>query len=118
MDVYQAFFSLKPGTKDLDFVADLTWMMDHLVESKKIEGWRLLRSKLGLTPTKALGGEFQLLIETRNMAQLDAAFAIAAKRSGEMEGMHFGVNSKIEDITFALYRDFPDPVRQTGEELF
>ncbi|MEN0040095.1 MAG: DUF6614 family protein [Pseudomonadota bacterium] len=118
MDVYQAFFSLKPGVKDLDFVSDLTRMMDHLVESKKIEGWRLLRSKLGLTPTKAFGGEFQLLIETRNMAQLDAAFAVAAKRSGEMEVMHFGVNSKIKDITFALYREFPDQIREIGEELF
>lgn len=117
MDVYQAFFSLKPGTKDLDFVADLTRMMEHLVDGKKIEGWRLLRAKLGLTP-KTIGGEFQLLIEVRGMAQLDAAFTIAAKRSGEMEVMHFGVNSKIEDITFALYRDFPDAVRQTGEELF
>jgi len=116
MDIYQAFFGLKPGTKDLEFVSDLTRMMDHLVESKKIESWRLLRSKLGLTPKEL--GEFQLLMEVKNMAQLDAAFAVAAKRSGEIEVMHFGVNSKISDIKFALYRDFPDPVRETGEELF
>ena len=30
----------------------------------------------------------------------------------------FGVNSLVTNATFALYRDFPDPVRQTGEERF
>ena len=37
MNVYQAFFGLKPGAKDLEFVSDLTRMMEHLVEGKKIE---------------------------------------------------------------------------------
>jgi hypothetical protein len=32
--------------------------------------------------------------------------------------MHFGVNSLVQNATFALYRDFPDVVRHFGEERF
>ena len=53
-----------------------------------------------------------------SLAQLDEAFSLAASRSGEVEPLHFAVNSKIADVKFALYRDFPDPVRKSGEELF
>jgi hypothetical protein len=35
-----------------------------------------------------------------------------------VEGFHFGVNSLVTNATFALYRDFPDPVRHAGEEKF
>jgi hypothetical protein len=33
--------------------------------------------------------------------------------------VYTGANSPcVEDAVFALYRDFPDPVRQRGEEKF
>lgn len=116
MDIYHGFFSLKPGTGDLEFAGDLQRFMDYLVGEKKIASWRLMRRKLGLGPAEL--GEFHIMIEVENLAQLDAAFAMAAGRSGGTEKLHFGVNSKIRDVKFALYRDFPDPVRKTGEELF
>jgi hypothetical protein len=30
--------------------------------------------------------------------------------------VHVGINSLVQDAVFALYRDFPDPVRHRGEE--
>ncbi|MEP0943536.1 MAG: DUF6614 family protein [Rhizobiaceae bacterium] len=116
MDIYHGFFSLKPGTGDLEFANDLRRFMEHLVAHKKIASWRLMRRKLGLGPKEM--GEFHLMIEVEGLAQLDEAFSLAASRSGEVEPLHFGVNSKIADVKFALYRDFPDPVRKSGEELF
>ena len=116
MDIYHGFFSLKPGVGDLEFADDLKRFMEYLVSQGKIASWRLMRRKLGLGPREF--GEFHLMIEVEGMAQLDEAFNLAATRSGDTESMHFGVNSKIADVKFALYRDFPDPVRQTGEELF
>ena len=116
MDIYHGFFSLKPGTRDLEFAADLKRFMEHLVSKKKIASWRLMRRKLGLGPTEL--GEFHLMIEVEGLAQLDEAFNLTATRSGDVEPLHFGVNSKIAEVKFALYRDFPDPVRRTGEELF
>ncbi len=116
MDIYHGFFSLKPGVKDVEFAADLQRFMEHLVARNKIASWRLMRRKLGLGPREF--GEFHLMIEVDGLAQLDEAFNLAASRAGEVEPLHHGVNSKIADVKFALYRDFPDPVRKTGEELF
>lgn len=116
MDIYHGFFSLKSGVGDLEFAADLKRFMEHMKAEKKIASWRLMRRKLGLGPKEL--GEFHLMIEVEDLAQLDAAFGLAATRAGETEEKHFAVNSKIETVTFALYRDFPDPVRRTGEELF
>ena len=116
MDIYHGFFSLKPGTSDLEFAGDLERFMEHLVAENKIASWRLMRRKLGLGPKEM--GEFHLMIEVEGLAQLDEAFSLAASRSGAVEPLHHGVNSKIADVKFALYRDFPDPVRKTGEELF
>lgn len=116
MDIYHGFFSLKPGVKDTEFADDMAKFMEYLVSKDKIASWRLMRRKLGLGPKEL--GEFHIMIEVENLSQLDEAFNLAAARKGDMESLHFGVNSRIADVSFALYRDFPDPVRQTGEELF
>ncbi|MEM8795467.1 MAG: DUF6614 family protein [Pseudomonadota bacterium] len=116
MNIYHAFFDLEKGQSDLDFAEDLKGFLDYLTERGKIEGWRLMRRKLGLGPTGM--GEFHLMIETRDLAQLDAAFEMASERTGEMEDRHASVNQKVSGITFALYRDFPDPHRKHGEEKF
>ena len=58
------------------------------------------------------------MIELEDMAQLERAFARVAWRADPVESFHHAVNSLVRDATFALYRDFPDPVRQRGEEKF
>jgi hypothetical protein len=88
----------------------------HLRNQGLIAAWRLTRRKLGLGPPGL--GEFHLMIEVRDLAQLDAAFQRVATRTEPVEGVHFGVNSLVQNAVFALYRDFPDPVRQTGQERF
>jgi len=35
-----------------------------------------------------------------------------------IESLHQAVNSKVQDIYFALYRDFPDEMRVVGQEIF
>jgi hypothetical protein len=49
---------------------------------------------------------------------LDAAFARVSTRADPVESFHHAVNSKVQDIFFALYRDFPDPQRVRGQEKF
>ena len=116
MDVYQISVDLKPGIRDHQFVAALDGYLGSLKSSGKIEGWRLLRRKLGLGI--AALGEFQILIETRDLAQLDAAFTAASRRDEPVEGAHYGVNSLVANFQAGLYRDFPDAHRQHGEERF
>ena len=116
MDHYHTFFDLKPGVKDVEFARAMGRYMEHLKSHGLIEGWRLTRRKLGLGPSEI--GEFHIVMETRNMAQLDEAFQHVSSRREPVEGVHFDVNSKVQNLKFALYRDFPDPHRHEGEEKF
>jgi hypothetical protein len=116
MDVYHIWCDLKPGVRDSAFSEAVSRYLDHLKAEKKIESWRLMRRKLGLGPSGI--GEFHIVIEIRDLAQLDAAFHVVASRREPLEGVHFGVNSLVQNATFALYRDFPDVVRHFGEERF
>lgn len=116
MDVYQIFADLKPGVRDHAFAEALSSFLSRLKAEGKIESWRLLRRKLGLGP--AHGGEFQILIETRDLAQLDAAFFAASSRAEPIESAHHGVNALVVNFQAALYRDFPDAHRIFGEEKF
>lgn len=116
MDLYEIWCDLKPGVGDLAFADALAGYLGALKRDGKIEGWRLMRRKLGLAP--AALGEFQILIETRDLAQLDAAFAAVSARAEPIEGAHAGVNQLVTNFQAALYRDFPDDHRVRGQEKF
>ena len=116
MNIYHVWCDLKPGVGDLTFSEKVSGYLGHLKEQGLIDGYRLTRRKLGLAPAGL--GEFHLMIEVRGLAQLDTAFEHVAGRREPVEGFHFGVNSLVQNPVFALYRDFPDPVRHRGEERF
>ncbi|MDO9458516.1 MAG: hypothetical protein Q7N95_00125 [Alphaproteobacteria bacterium] len=116
MDIYHVWCDLKPGVSDTEFAANTSEFLGHLRAQGKIGGFRLTRRKLGLGPSDL--GDFHIMIETEDLAQLDAAFKHVATRSGEVEKAHFSVNSMASKVRFALYRDFPDIVRKTGGEKF
>ena len=87
--------------------------MAYLKGEGLIEGWRLTRRKLGFGPPTL--GEFHIAMEVTDMAQLERAFQGAAAREGEFEKRHSAVHSVVTNLTFALYRDFPDPSRKTED---
>jgi hypothetical protein len=116
LDIYHAWCDLKPGVSDIAFAENVATYMGHLKQQDLIASWRLTRRKLGLGAPGL--GEFHLMIEVRDLAQLEQAFRRVATRSEPAEGFHFGVNSLVRNAVFALYRDFPDPFRQCGEERF
>jgi len=116
MDIYHVWCDARSGIGDLEFAEKVAAYMGHLKAEGLIEGWRLMRRKLGLAPAGL--GDFHLMIEVRDMAQLERAFQRVASRREPVEAVHFGVNSLVENAVFGLYRDFPDPVRHHGEERF
>jgi len=116
MDLYHVWCDLKPGVRDTAFLEGVRKYLGHLKSEGLIEGWRMTRRKLGLGPSSL--GEFHIMIETRDMAQLDEAFRSVSSRRPPVEGFHVGVNALVQNATFALYRDFPDPHRVFGEEKF
>lgn len=109
MDRYHLWFHLKDGVKDLDLADSIKAMMEHMIAEGTIEGYQLERCKLGFRPAEI--GEWHVAIETRDMAQLQAAFDSVTPRTGEVERLHAMVWSKVRDVKFGLYRDFPDANR-------
>ena len=113
MDTYHGWCELKEGGKDLAFSGSLGKYMAYLKGEGLIEGWRLTRRKLGFGPPTL--GEFHIAMEVTDMAQLERAFQGAAAREGEFEKRHAAVYSAVTNLTFALYRDCPDPSRKTED---
>jgi hypothetical protein len=116
MDIYHVWCDLKPGISDIQFAEHASAYLEDLKTAGFIQGWRVTRRKLGLGPAEL--GDFHVMIEVSGLAQLDHAFERVACRSEPVEGFHFAVNSLVQNARFGLYRDFPDPVRQRGQERF
>jgi uncharacterized protein DUF6614 len=116
LDIHRVWCDLKPGVSDATFAEQVAAYMGHLHGTGLIEGWRLTRRKLGSAPPGF--GEFHLMIEVKDLAQLDAVFQPVAGRREPTEGFHFGVNSLAQTAVFGLCRDFPDAFRSRGEERF
>jgi hypothetical protein len=116
MDVYHIWFNLKEGVGDIQFVEAARAYFDHLKEAGTVIAYRITRCKLGLAPPNLR--EWHITLDFENLSQLDAAFARVSSRADPVESFHHAVNSKVCDIFFALYRDFPDPQRVRGQEKF
>lgn len=116
MDVYHIWCNLSPEVSDLDFCANVDRYLGRLREDGRIENHRITRRKLGLGPSEF--GEFHIEIEIADLAQLDEAFREVSSRSAAIEELHHAVNRVARDVKFALYRDFPDPHRERGSEMF
>lgn len=106
MDIYHIWFDLKPGADERAFARALPEFLDHMAGEGRIESWRLMRCKLGLRPDDVR--EFHIMIETRDLAQLDTAFRAAAAREGETDTLHFTANAMVTNVKFGLFRDWPD----------
>ena len=115
-DIYHVWCDLASGMDDMTFAKAVNEWLGHLEAQGAITSHRLMRRKLGFSPDHL--GEFHVEIEVRDLAQLDEAFTIAATRAEPAEVLHHCVNHMVKNARFALYRDFPDPYRQRGQERF
>jgi hypothetical protein len=116
MDIYHIWCRLKPDVGDLEFALAARSYLEHLKIAGNIAGYRVTRRKLGLGPPQL--PEWHITLDFKNLAQMDNAFVQVSSRADPAESFHHAVNSKVEEIFFALYRDFPDAHRVTGQEKF
>jgi hypothetical protein len=116
MDIYHIWFNLKEGVKDTDFADAARAYFEHLKSKQSLVSYRITRRKLGLGHPSL--PEWHAWLEFDGLAQIDQAFSNVASRANPVESFHQAVNSKVTDLMFALYRDFPDAVRQRGQERF
>lgn len=116
MDVYHIWCNLKSGVSDVEFATGVKAYFDHLREQGLIHAYRITRCKLGLRPAHLR--EFHITIDCEDLGQLQSVFGEVSTRTDPVETLHHAVNSKVEDVFFALYRDFPDDNRVVGNEKF
>src|ERR1700761_8435138 len=116
MDVYHIWFNLKDGVGDIEFAVAVHAYLGHLKETGAAVGYRLTLRKLGLGHPNL--PEWHVTIDFQNLSQLDQAFGQVSTRTDPVESFHHAVNSKVSDVFFALYRDFPDAGRIRGDEKF
>lgn len=109
MDLYHAWCDLKPGVGDVDFSERVAAYMGHLKAQGLIEGWRLTRRKLGLGQPGL--GEFHLMIETTDLAQLEFRLrpCRGARRAGR--GLPFRRQLPRAERPFRALPRFPRPVQ-------
>lgn len=108
--------NLKDSHRDIEFApnvaAYLGWLKDH----GNIAAWTLTRRKFGFGPEQL--GEYHIVVSCDTLAQLDEAFMTVAPREGEIQKLHAAVYSMVTDFKSALYRDFPDAVRDVERPGF
>jgi hypothetical protein len=110
MDIYHIWCDLGEGVSDLSFSRSVHAYLEHLRENGGLSAYRVTRRKLGLGPRSL--GEFHIMLEFESLAELDTVFGVVAQRVDPVEALHRAVYSKVKDLRFALYRDFPDRVRR------
>ena len=116
MNIYHIWAQLKTGVSDMEFVNSVHKYLGPLQDEGHLETYRITRRKLGLGMEELL--DFHIMVEFRDLAQFDQTFGMVAARNEPIESLHHAVNSKVARVKFALYRDFPDEVREIGGEKF
>jgi hypothetical protein len=116
MDSYHVWCNLKPGVADLEFVRNTRAYLDQLQALGKVAAYRITRCKLGLR--RPLSVTSTSSSNSKTLRSPRDAFATTAMRADPVEGFHHAVNSIVSDVSFALYRDFPNAGRVTGQERF
>ncbi len=110
MNTYEIWCNLAPGERDLELVDAVRAYLGHFQSQGLIDSYRIRRRKFGFGPPEL--GEFCISIEFRDLAALDQVFGQAATRAGDVERLHVEVYRRVQNFRSALYRDFPDPVRE------
>ena len=81
---------------------------DHLVDEGRMETYRITRCKMGFRSIADMP-EWMIIMEFKDMGQMDSAFKRVAPLKGDLETKHRSFNQFVSgNIQHALFRDWPD----------
>lgn len=108
MDIYHIWCDKTEGIGDTEWAANMRNFLQHLVDESKMESFRITRCKMGFRSIADMP-EWHIMMEFKNMAQMDQAFSRVAPKQGELEVKHQSFNQFVAgNIQHALFRDWPD----------
>ena len=110
MDIYNIWADKKGDIDDQQWIDNMTAFLQQLVDEGKMEHFRIMRMKLGFRSMDI--PEWHIMMEFKDMTQLDSAHNRVAPLKGELEDKHKSFNQfvDVETIQHALYRDYPDDI--------
>lgn len=107
-DLYTIWADKEGDISDQEWVANMRSFLQHLVDEDRMLSFRITRCKMGFRSIADLP-EWFIIMEFRDMAQIDAAFSRVAPLKGELEDKHRSFNQFVSgNIQHALWRDYPD----------
>ena len=107
-DIYHIWADKSSDISDLEWVTNMRGFLDHLVSENKMLSYRITRCKMGFRSIADMP-EWHIMMEFRDMAQMDSAFRRVAPLEGELEDKHRSFNQFVgSNIQHALFRDWPD----------
>ena len=108
MNYYHIWANTKTDVTPIDFAVKMRRFLDQLVSMEKMAAYKLTRMKLGFRSIDL--PEFHIIMEFKNMQQLDDAMTAILEDQQNIEDYHVAFNQLVdgETIQHALYRDYPD----------
>lgn len=107
-DLYTIWANKEGDISDIDFVNNMKGFLQHLVDEGKMMSFRITRCKMGFRSVADMP-EWFIIMEFKDMTQIDEAFRRVAPLEGELEDKHRSFNQFVAgDIQHALWRDYPD----------
>ena len=112
-DIYHIWADHHKDVDAYEFANKMRKFLDGLVTMQKMESYRLTRAKLGFRSMDL--PEFHIMMEFKNMQQLDDAMTSVLRNEKNIDKSHVAFNQLVdqETIQHFLYRDFPDDLNTT-----
>jgi hypothetical protein len=106
MDIYHIWANKDKDISDNTWIKNMEGFLQHLIDEKKMESYRITRCKMGFRSIDSLP-EWHIMMEFTNMAQLEEAFQRVAPLEGELEDKHKSFNQFVaNDIQHAYFTDW------------
>jgi len=107
-DLYTIWADKQGNISDIEWVQGMRDFFDHLIREDKMVTYRITRCKMGFRSIANMP-EWMIIMEFRDMAQMDQAFRRVAPLEGNLEEKHKSFNQFVAgNIQHALFRDWPD----------
>ena len=94
MDIYHIWADKEGDISDEHWVFNMRGCLDHLVSEGRMESYRITRCKMGFRSMEI--PEWHIMMEFKDMAQMDSAFKRVAPLDGELEAKHKSFNQFVK----------------------
>ena len=108
MDIYHIWANKVGDISDKKRVVNMKSFLDHIISEGNMISYRITRCKMGFRSVADMP-EWFIIMEFKDMAQIDEAFRRVAPLKGDLETKHKSFNQFVSgNIQHALFRDWPD----------